>query len=121
MKKVLLALLTLGSLAYLYAFDPATVLPNYSTDYDKASAIKLAVCVGTLKPFVVDISSTDYTVTVPCRVITATSGTVIFVDLKCKDGTITNVPIPPGIAIFNITKIYKTGTDCTNIVLWPLE
>lgn len=121
MKKVLFTLLTLGSLAYLFAFDPATVSPNYSTDYDKNTAIKLAVCVGTLMPISVDISSTDYTVTTPCRLITATAGTVIYVDLKCKDGTITNVPIPPNMPIFNIIKVRKTGTDCTNILLWPLE
>ena len=81
-----------------------------------------ATCpVGTKAPIVVNISSTDYIVVVPIRLITATTGTVIKVDIKSPNGTVTGVYIPPNLPVLNVIKIYKTGTDCTNILIWPLE
>lgn len=76
---------------------------------------------GSKKPIAVNLSGSDYTVTVPIRMITATSGTVIFVDMTTPDGKVSNVPIPPNLPVLNVTKIYKTGTDCANILIWPLE
>jgi hypothetical protein len=77
--------------------------------------------IGTKKPIAVNLASTDYVVAVHTRLITATAGTVIYVDIQGIDGKATNVPIPPNMPIINVTKIYKTGTDCTNILIWPLE
>jgi hypothetical protein len=80
--------------------------------------------VGSLKPTAADISSTDYTVTSDIRLITCSSGTKIKVDMICSDGAATSVTLPIScgfIQAINVTKIYKTGTDATDIYLWPFE
>jgi hypothetical protein len=53
--------------------------------------------------------------------LTAITGTRIMVDMTCIDGAITDVPCNPGLPVFNVTNIKKTGTDCTEILAWPLE
>lgn len=84
---------------------------------------QLQTAIGTKKPIVVDISSTDFVVTGNCRVMTSVGGTKIVVDMLCSDGTITGVVLPAigAIPIVNITKIIKVGTDAENILLWPTE
>ena len=71
----------------------------------------------------VDISSTDHTATMTdCRAITCTSGNTIKVDYLKGDGVNTGTAILPAslrlISIRNVTKVYKTGTDAANIILW---
>lgn len=80
--------------------------------------------IGSKKPIEVDISSSDYVVTDDIRLITCIGGTVIKVDMLCSDGEVSGISLPSmggTIPVINITKIYKTGTDVTNILLWPLE
>ena len=70
----------------------------------------------------VDISASDHPATMTnCRFIQCTSGTVIKVDYLLDDesATITEI-LPAELRIIpqrNITKVYKTGTDATNIYL----
>jgi hypothetical protein len=73
-------------------------------------------------PVVVDISSTDYTVSTTRKIkgISSITGTVIKVDLTDEYSTVnTGILLPAGyIGVTGITKVYKTGTDATGIVLW---
>jgi len=81
-----------------------------------------ALPVGTKMPIKVDISSDDFPITVPLRMITAVTGTVIVVEMKCIEGTTRDdVSYIPGLPCFNITKIKKIGTNCTCMEAWPLE
>lgn len=91
-------------------------IPNSGTN----SPMRFSSPVGSKKPISVDISSTDHTFTVPIRMITAITGSVIYVDIVASDGTASNVPIPPDLPCLNITKVYKTGTDCTLMLAWPV-
>lgn len=101
----------------LLAYTPT----NLKTVADVTTSIAYTSSVGGKIPIVVNLASTDYVVTVPIRMITATSGTVIKVDIHGTNGTIIGCYIPPNLPVLNVTKIYKTGTDCTNILIWPLE
>lgn len=69
----------------------------------------------------VDLASTDYTTTSTYKVkgIIAQDGTVIKVDKKNADGsTVTGyLPAPCWSPVSGLTKIYKTGTDSTKIIL----
>jgi len=81
----------------------------------------LSMPVGTLKPITIDTSEGDVVITAPIRMITAITGSVIYVDITGKDGTASNVPTPPNLPCVNIRKVYKTGTDCTLMLGWPVE
>ena len=101
----------------LFAYTPT----NLKTNTDIVGTMVVTSPLGSKIPIVVNLASTDYTVAVPIRMITATSGTVIKVDIKAANGTATGVCIPPNLPVLNVIKIYKVGTDCTNILIWPLE
>jgi hypothetical protein len=72
------------------------------------------------KKSVVVSGDTDLSKT-PCRMITATAGSVVYVDINASDGLDQNVPIPPNFPCINIIKVYNTGTDCSNMRAWPME
>jgi hypothetical protein len=83
---------------------------------------RFSMPVGSKKPITIDISSTDASFpSTPCRMITACTGTVIYVDIAASDGVATNVPIPPDLPCVNIVGVHKTGTDCTLMLGWPME
>jgi hypothetical protein len=82
---------------------------------------KFMLPIGSRKSIAVDISSTDFPLTTPCRYLTAATGTVIYVDITSEEGLDANVPITVGVPCINITKIYKAGTDCTGIRAWPVD
>jgi len=67
----------------------------------------------------VDISSTDHTVTIgDNRGLTCTSGTTLRVDYTAIDGTTKTIVLPAGRLMIGcrcVTKVYKTGTDALNI------
>ena len=115
MKKVLLIVAILSSC--LFAFNPT----NIKGQSDLQTTMFTTCPVGTKCPVAINIAGGDAVITVPIRLITATSGTAIKVDIKAVNGTVTGVIIPPNLPVLNVTKIYKTGTDCTNILIWPLE
>jgi len=85
------------------------------------SLAKMGMPVGSQKSVAIDVSSQDQVISTPIRMISATSGSVIYVDIAAKDGTDSNVPIPPNFPCLNIVKVYKTGTDCTNMRGWPVD
>lgn len=85
-------------------------------------------------PIKIDVSSADFVLATSNSgayaarkpiAISSTGGNVIYVDILDDYGnTITDVIIPANTKtpffIQNVTKIKKTGTDGTNIVLWTL-
>lgn len=87
----------------------------------KQVGLKSTFPVGTKKPVKIDLSGGDVTLTQDMRIFTATTGSVIMVDMACSDGNITDVPIPPNLPVFNVTKIKQVGTDAENILAWPME
>ena len=115
MKKVLLIVAILSSC--LFAFNPT----NIKGQSDLQTTMFTTCPVGTKCPVAINIAGGDAVITVPIRLITATSGTAIKVDIHATNGTVTGVIIPPNLPVLNVIKIYKTGTDCTNILVWPLE
>jgi hypothetical protein len=96
-------------------------ITHFGTGSDSSVFAATSSPVGSKKPIKVDISSADFPITVPIRMLTAITGTVIVVDMACVDGEITGVKVPPNIPIFNVTNIVKTGTDATDIIAWPVE
>ena len=85
------------------------------------SNIRRVTALGAKLPIVVDISSTDHTITVPIKAISSTSGTIIKVTMVAGGVTLTGVSLPaPGtLRVMNVTKIERSGTDAANILAWP--
>jgi hypothetical protein len=82
---------------------------------------KLGMPVGTQKSIAINVSSQNQVITTPIRQITATAGSVIYVDITTNGGVDSNVPIPPNMPCLNITMVYKEGTDCINMRGWPVD
>ena len=82
---------------------------------------KLGMPVGSQKSIAVNLAVTDAVINQDIRLLSATTGSVLFVDLTTPQGVDSNVPIPPNMPIVNVTKIYIAGTDCTNIRAWPVD
>jgi hypothetical protein len=117
MKKFLSLFVLLTFTAAAQAYTPTNI-----AGFTTLSQLQVVISpLGSKKPVPINLSSGDVTITAPIRLITATAGTVIYVDITAPDGKASNVPIPPNLPVVNITKIYKTGTDCMNIMVWPLE
>jgi hypothetical protein len=76
---------------------------------------------GSKKPIAINLSGGDVTMSVNCRMFSATAGTAIKVDITASDGVASGVIIPPNFPCVNVTKVYQTGTDCSNIYGWPIE
>ena len=85
------------------------------------SLAKFGMPVGSQKSINIDLSVTDCNISTPCRQFSATSGSVLFVDLTTKDGVDSHIPIAPFMPIVNVTRVYKEGTDCTNVRGWPVD
>ena len=76
---------------------------------------------GSKKPIRVNTSSGDVQLAVPCRMVTAITGSKIVVDINASDGLQTNVSIEPNFPCINIVTVHQTGTDCTDMWAWPME
>lgn len=87
--------------------------------------IQMGAPVGSKNPIKVTFTDGVFTLPEQCRLITSCSGSRIVVDLV--GGTAENgglgipLPAPGAFPIVNVEKIKETGTDATDIYVWPKE
>ncbi len=78
-------------------------------------------------PIKIDLTGGDWTPPAGFEVgkLTCTGGSKIVIDwtdnsVPALSVTGLSIPANPIIPIFNVSKIYQTGTDATDIVAWPV-
>ena len=94
---------------------------NMKRDLD--GNILMQSAVGTKAPTKISVTSGDVEIDFETKLISSCGGSKVVVDIKIGETTIEDVPIPaPGaFPIVNVVKIKETGTDATDIVVWPAE
>lgn len=96
---------------------------NMKRDLD--GNILMQSAVGTKAPTKISLTSGDGDVEIDfeTKLISSCGGSKVVVDIKIGETIIEDVPIPaPGaFPIVNVVKIKETGTDATDIVVWPAE
>lgn len=92
-------------------------------DVDANQMVSSAV--GTKLPIKVTFTEGVFVLPVPCRLITSCTGSKIVVDMldgsEDDGGLGVAIPAPGPFPIVNVEKIIESGTDATDIYVWPHE